>query len=112
VVIVAFYQEPDGTKPVGRYMRELPPDERAIVQAKLRLLEQHGLARAPVDKRQVDGKLWELRITAHRLFYVLVTREALVVLHGYRKKSQKAHAREISIARERMENVLRAQEES
>ena len=57
--------------------------------------------------RQIEGKLWEVRIGPHRVFYVLLLQEEMVLLHAYRKQTQKAPARELELARRRMQEVLR-----
>lgn len=59
--------------------------------------------------RQIRGKLWEIRVqagSAARVLYVLRAVEEMVLLHAYRKQSQKAPTREIAIAESRMKEVL------
>jgi len=43
---------------------------------------------------------------SHRIFYVVVTGPMMVLLHSYKKQSQKSPAREIKIAERRMKEVL------
>jgi len=43
---------------------------------------------------RVRGELWELRSGNHRLFYFAFIDNQFVILHAYRKKSQKAPERE------------------
>jgi len=47
-----------------------------------------------------------VRIGPHRVFYVLLRAEEMVLLHAYRKQSQKAPARQVAIARRRMQEML------
>jgi phage-related protein len=56
--------------------------------------------------KQVHGKLWELRPGGIRLFYFAYINNQFVILHGYRKQSQKAPNREIEIAMRRMQEIL------
>ena len=55
-------------------------------------------------------KLWEIKIRAvksgYRIFYVTVQKETLVLLHAYKKQSQKAPIKEIEIAEKRLLEVL------
>jgi phage-related protein len=43
---------------------------------------------------------------SHRIFYVTVTGPMIVLLHAYKKKSQKAPVQEIETAVRRMKEVL------
>jgi phage-related protein len=56
--------------------------------------------------RQIKGKLWELRPGGVRLFYFAYIGQQFVILHGYRKQSQKAPDREIEIAMRRMQELM------
>ena len=64
------------------YLRALPKHERAV------------------------GGLWEIKVDAQRVFYVLIGGPTVVLLHAYRKQGQKAPRRELDVARERMKQVL------
>ncbi len=59
--------------------------------------------------RQIDGKLWEIKIKTsaggYRIFYTMLTSELMVLLHAYKKQSQKAPQKELDIARKRMKEV-------
>jgi phage-related protein len=70
----------------------------------LATIEVHGLAAAVT--RHIRGKLWELKASANRIFYVLVTGPEVVLLHAYKKQRQKAPVKEIETAERRMEEVL------
>jgi phage-related protein len=45
-------------------------------------------------------------VSAHRVFYVLLRKDEMVLLHAYRKRMRKTPPREIEIARRRMWEVL------
>jgi phage-related protein len=47
-----------------------------------------------------------------RVFYLANTPDAILVFHGFKKKSQKTPAREIDLARRRLREVLNAKIES
>jgi phage-related protein len=47
-----------------------------------------------------------------RVFYLTSTPDAILVFHGFQKKSQKTPAREIDLARRRLREVLNAKIES
>lgn len=73
----------------------------------LALLEKHGQnLRMPHTKR-LEPDLYELRILgAHqiRLFYTFYL-DAIVVLHGFLKKSQRLPIQEIAVAKMRLKTL-------
>lgn len=89
-----------------KYIDGLATNVRAAVRADLDDLEMHGLGAPLVSLRQIKGKLWEIRTDNVRLFYVMVDRETMVLLHGYRKQGKKAPQREIETALQRMKGLL------
>ena len=74
-------------------------------------VEELGFESPRVAFRQIDKKLWEVKIrsskTGYRLFYVSLHGDLLVLLHGYQKQSQKAPKKEIETAEKRMMGVLK-----
>jgi len=59
-----------------------------------------------LEKRQLEGKLWELKPDQHRLMYVMVAGPTLVVVHGCKKQGGKARKVDLDVARKRMSQVL------
>lgn len=57
--------------------------------------------------KHIGGKLWELRPGANRFFYFASVGRQFVVLHAYRKQSQKTPAQELALAERRLAEVLR-----
>ena len=88
------------------HLRALPTQARAVVGAEIRMVQSHGLKDSGIYARQIKGKLWELRIDATRIFYVVVSGPELVLLHAYQKQGQKAPKGEIETALERMRQFL------
>ena len=89
----------------------LPKGLRAKLLRLMVTVQDFGLEqmREPHVKH-VDGKLWELRVSAHegiaRGLYVTVTGRRVVVLHVFEKKTQKTPQRAIGLALERMKEVM------
>jgi len=97
-------------KPVKEFIDKLPLKDRAKILACLKSLEDIGLDTPRVVCRQITGKLWEIKINAsvgYRIFYVMIEKNTVVLLHGYKKTSQKAPVREMEIAKNRMTEVLK-----
>jgi phage-related protein len=103
---VRYYQSPGGGKPVEDYLDALPEDERARVAAVLADIATNDLDGSTAVTRQIEGKLWELKISRHRVFYVVIIGPVMVLLHAYKKQSQKAPRHEIEVAMARMKRVL------
>ncbi len=105
---IVYYRSAAGAEPVRDYLDRLSDDDLAVIQNAFSDLEVNGLQASTVKMRHIDGKLWELKLSAHRIFYVVIAGPAMVLLHGYRKQSQKAPPRELDVAYKRMKEVLGA----
>ncbi len=103
-MVVTFYETPRGDRPVEAYLDELPAKEAAKVLDVLAAIETHGLDAAVT--RHIRGKLWEIKVSANRIFYVLGTGPEAILLHAYKKQRQKVPAKEIETAERRMEEVF------
>lgn len=103
---VTFYTTASGRSPILDYIRDLSKLERARLLEALNQVEQYGFDAVRAQFRQIEGKLWEIKISAHRVFYVLVEREEMVLLHAYKKQGQKLPLKEREMAIKRMKEVL------
>ena len=88
------------------YINSLAKPERARVLEALDQIERRGLAAIRVQFRQIEGKLWEIKIGSHRVFYVMIDGEEMVLLHAYKKQQQKLLIKEREIALRRMKELL------
>lgn len=127
---VVFYVLISGRVPVKDFLIGLPPRPRAECFRVLERIEEEGLDVSGITTRQIQGKLWELKVRSSgeiRIFYFVMppqddasvngrrrpgdpqqkrqSEESLVLLHGYMKKTQKAPKKEIAIAKRRMKEV-------
>lgn len=109
---IEFYINAQGKSPVVEFLDTLPVAERARVRNALRLLREFGVLLQMPHARPVTGhpKLWELRAGAIRLFYLSQVGRRFVILHGFRKKSNRAPIREIAAAERRMAEVVEREE--
>lgn len=104
---IVFYQDHRGRIPVIEFIDALPAMDQAKVYNALRLLREFGTILGMPHTRHIDGKLWELRPGGIRLFYFAYIGKRFVILHGYRKKSTKASEREVKIALQRLDELLK-----
>jgi phage-related protein len=91
---------------VLEYIQNLAKPERARVLEALERVEQQGWDAVRVEFRQIDAKLWEIKIGSHRVFYVMIDNEKMVLLHAYKKQGQKLPIKERDIAIRRMKELL------
>jgi phage-related protein len=103
---IEFYADYRGRAPAYEFIGNLPPQEHAAALRALDLLVRYGLRLGMPHARHIEGPLWELRAGPIRLLYFLHLGQAFVILHGYRKQSQKAPRREIETAIRRMNELL------
>jgi phage-related protein len=69
------------------------------------LLGQFGFE-APVSLRQLEEKLWEIRVGRHRVAYVVVTGSEMVLLHAFKKQGQRTPRSDLDLALRRAKEVL------
>jgi phage-related protein len=91
-------------------IKELPSDLQARFLYISEMLEEMGphAVREPHVK-QLQGKLWEMRMSGKdgiaRAIYFTATGRRLIVVRVFVKKSQKTPRREINLALDRMKGV-------
>ena len=103
---IVFYTDHREKCPPLEFIEELPVMEQAKIRNALRLLQEFGTNLMMPHAKRIKGKLWELRPGGIRLFYFAYIEQQFVILHGYRKQSQKAPGREIEIAMRRMQELM------
>lgn len=103
---IVFYKDSHGRSPIAEYSNALPVDEQAAVEEAFRLLREFGTLLGMPHAKHVDGKLWELRPGANRLFYFTYVGRRFVILQAFCKQSQKTPRQELAIAERRLVEVL------
>ena len=106
LVRATFFATAAGRCPVLDYINSLAKPERARVLEALDQIERRGLAAIRVRFRQIEGKLWEIKIGSHRVFYVMIDGDEMVLLHAYKKQQQKLPVKEREIAIRRLKELL------
>jgi phage-related protein len=104
---VEFYVDDRGLIPAYEFINSLSPREHAAAMREIDLLVRYGTSLTMPYVRHIEGSLWELRPGSIRLFYFLYTGNTFIILHGYRKKGDKAPTREIDTAMRRMNEFER-----
>ena len=107
---VSFYTSASGRNYVEAFLDDLSAIDRASIVAVLRDIERYGFSAVGCQFRQIEGKLWEIKVRTpsggYRIFYVMVSSGEMMCLHAYKKQGQKAPPKELDIARKRLKGVL------
>jgi phage-related protein len=107
-VPVVFYKTAAGVVVVREWLRSLPEADRNIIGRDLMRVQYRWPVGMPLC-RPLGGGLWEVRsdLPSSRIARLLFCfdKSRLVVLHGFIKKTKKAPADEMEIARKRKDEM-------
>ena len=116
---IEFYETEDGKCPIWDFLEALrlkaPTNKDARIQHKqaslyIELLQQNGTHMNAEITKHLDDGIWELRPGNNRVFYFFYQNDTYVLLHQFRKKSQKTPKREIEKAKAERHDYLRRKE--
>ena len=116
---IEFYETEDGKCPIWDFLEALrlkaPTNKDARIQHKqaslyIELLQQNGTHMNAEITKHLDDGIWELRPGNNRVFYFFYQNDTYVLLHQFRKKSQKTPKREIEKAKTERNDFLRRKE--
>ena len=97
---VTYYSTADGTEPVSDYLDSLERNGEGVAlgtfEHAVRLLAEFGVATGMPHVRMIHRKprVWEIRFGDHRVGFVQED-DTIVLLRGWRKRSQKLDRREL-----------------
>ena len=103
---VIYYENARGRKQVKEFINEFDDKTKSKILIGIEYLAEHWyeIRRPYADK--VDGSLYELRIDFAwnnvRIIYAYMFKDYIVLLHGFRKKSDKIKEGDKLLARNRM----------
>lgn len=99
---IIYYTSQAGDNPVKDFLDRLLPAPKAKIFRIFQYIEQYGLSAVLPHVKKLSGtKVWEIRILGRdnvRVLYVILSRDSILVLHGFIKKSQKTPNKDINIA--------------
>lgn len=116
---IEFYETEDGKCPIWDFLEALrlkaPTNKDARIQHKqaslyIELLQQNGTHMNAEITKHLDDGIWELWPGNNRIFYFFYQNDTYVLLHQFRKKSQKTPKREIEKAKAERNDYLRRKE--
>ncbi len=104
---IDFYEDDRGISDIRNFLDTLleqsMTNKDARIQYKqlaryIELLQENGTNLPKEITKHIEGDIWELRPGNNRVFYFFYTNNTYVLLHHFRKKSQKTPRREIDKA--------------
>ncbi|MBD5506110.1 MAG: type II toxin-antitoxin system RelE/ParE family toxin [Lachnospiraceae bacterium] len=117
--IVEFYENTAGESELWSFLEELrvksANNKDARIQYKqislyIQLLQDNGTRLPENITKHLDEDIWELRPGNNRVFYFYYKDDKFVLLHYFRKKSQKTPKREIDRAKAERDDYLARKE--
>ena len=112
---VEFYETENGKSELWDFLEELrlksDKNKDARIQYKqllfyIQLLSENGTNLPENVTKHIDEDLWELRPGNNRVFYFFFKNNTYVLLHHFRKKTQKTPQREIEKAKSNRNNYI------
>ncbi|MBQ9699303.1 MAG: type II toxin-antitoxin system RelE/ParE family toxin [Lachnospiraceae bacterium] len=104
---IEFYEKANGQSDIWDFMEKLrkksATNKDARVQYKqiglhIQHLQENGTKLPSNITKQIEDNIWELRPGNNRIFYFYFDNNTFVLLHSFRKKTQKTPRREIDKA--------------
>ncbi len=112
---VEFYEKATGESELWDFLEKLrqkaETNKDARIQYKqiglyIQLLQEHGTRLSNDITKHIDKDIWELRPGNNRVFYFYFKENTFVLLHQFRKKSQKTPRREIDKAKAERDDYI------
>lgn len=102
---IEFFATGAGNFPVQRYLDKIDKAALAAIVVALKNLQSQGLSGENV--RKLRERLWELKVGPQRVLFTLRDPEVLVLLHAFKKQSQRTRSVEIATALIRLTRLSR-----
>ena len=112
---VEFYETQDGKSQIWEFLEDLrikaATSKDARIQHKqaslyIELLQQNGTRLNENITKHLEDGIWELRPGNNQVFYFFFQDNTFVLLHQFRKKTQKTPKREIEKAKRERDDYL------
>ncbi len=116
---VEFYEKADGQSELWDFLEDLrrkaATSKDARIQYKqislyIQLLQDHGTRLQENITKHLEEDIWELRPGSNRVFYFYYKDNTFVLLHQFRKKTQKTPRRELDKAKAERDDYLARKE--
>jgi len=99
---VIYYISENGENPVANFLDAIEKRDKAKFFRIFNNLSEYGMLSIISHIKKITGlPLWEIRILGSsnsRILYAIVVKDSILVLHGFKKKSQKTPTKELATA--------------
>lgn len=118
---IVFYEDRNGKSEVYDFLEELREKSKTNKDARIQfkqitlqieLLERYGTLQSTENVKQIDGDIWEIRPGNNRVFFFHFRNGRFVLLHHYRKKTQKTPKKEIIKAKVERDDYIKQVEDN
>jgi phage-related protein len=107
-MVIHYYKRAGGKNVIQEYIDSLPGNEKADILFTLDKLKREGMDYLDsLNTRQIKGKLYEIKLSDDRLFYILIDQDNIHILHACRKQKDKTEDKDKETALQRMKNVFK-----
>ncbi len=110
---IHFYKDKSGREPIKEYLDKLcssKSKDGRIKQDKilfyLQILREYGIKAGMPYIKHIDGDIWELRPLRDRIFFFNWQADRFILLHHFKKKTQKTPKREIEQAKRNRDDFI------
>ena len=116
---IIFYERKNGESEVWNFLEELLTESKTNKDARIKykqallyieLLQNNGTRLPDNVTKHIVEDIWELRPGNNRIFYFYCDKNCFVLLHSFRKKTQKTPRREIEKAKAERDDYLTRKE--
>ena len=116
---IIFYEKQNGESELWNFLEKLrkksATSKDAHIQYKqtslyIELLQNNGTRLPDTATKHIEDNIWELRPGNNRIFYFFCDKNDFVLLHSFRKKTQKTPRREIEKAKSERDDYLSRKE--
>lgn len=112
---IIFYEKQNGESDIWNFLEELRKKAFKNKDARIQynqatlyieLLQNNGTKLPDNITKHIDADIWELRPGNNRIFYFFCEKNRIILLHSFRKKTQKTPRREIEKAKAERDDYL------
>ena len=107
---ITYYTSSSGDNPVSNFLDSLEANSQSKILRILHNIQEYGINSAIPHIKKLSGTpLWEIRIFGQeniRVIYVVPVKFAVLLLHGFKKKTQKTPLKELETAFRRYQDYI------
>ncbi len=112
---IEFYEKANGKSEIWDFLEKLRLKSKTSKDARIQykqillyiqLLQDNGTILSENITKHIEENIWELRPGNNRIFYFLHNKNKFILLHSFRKKTQKTPQREITKAKIERDDYL------